>query len=233
MRDDICTIPISEVFEENDGCPICRMRNRVEEQVVDYILGAAMMEPDVRIKSNELGYCKIHLEQMMKRPKRLPLALILETHLDTVKKEAFKKSIFGRNAAKSAYKTARIQESCFVCDRMEWGLSRMMQTLVKTYNDQLDFRDMFKNQDYICLPHYNALMDAIASSPYKSKSSKLIDDATALCENYIATLYDDVHTFTKMFDYRNSGEDSAMSQEDKDRAKDSIERTKLFLTSRE
>ena len=30
MREDICTIPISDVFEENDGCPICRMRNTIE-----------------------------------------------------------------------------------------------------------------------------------------------------------------------------------------------------------
>ena len=44
MRDDICTIPVSEVFEHNDGCPICRMRDTIEERMTDYILGDAMME---------------------------------------------------------------------------------------------------------------------------------------------------------------------------------------------
>ena len=30
MREDICTIPISEVFEPKEGCPICRMRDTLE-----------------------------------------------------------------------------------------------------------------------------------------------------------------------------------------------------------
>lgn len=45
MRDDITSIPISEVFEPRDGCPICRLRNTLEDRVVEYITGAAMMEP--------------------------------------------------------------------------------------------------------------------------------------------------------------------------------------------
>ena len=55
MRDDICTIPVSEVFEKNDGCPICRMRDTIEERLLDYILGDAMMEPDVLIRNSECG----------------------------------------------------------------------------------------------------------------------------------------------------------------------------------
>ena len=35
MRQDICTIPISEVFEVNDGCPICRMRETVEKRIIE------------------------------------------------------------------------------------------------------------------------------------------------------------------------------------------------------
>ena len=33
MRDDICTIPVSEVFEENDGCPICRIEKKLEKDL--------------------------------------------------------------------------------------------------------------------------------------------------------------------------------------------------------
>ena len=60
MRDDICTIPVSEVFEVNDGCPICRMRDMLEQRTVEYIMGAAMMEPDVRIETNRAGFCHVH-----------------------------------------------------------------------------------------------------------------------------------------------------------------------------
>lgn len=97
MRDDICTIPLSEVFEDGDGCPICRMKRMLEERITDYILGAAMMEPDVRIETNKLGFCKSHLTKMMKKHNRLQLGLILETHLQEIEAEVFKKGIFGVN----------------------------------------------------------------------------------------------------------------------------------------
>ena len=57
MREDICSIPISEIFEPKDGCPFCRMRDMLEDRMATYITGAAMMEPDVRVETNRLGFC--------------------------------------------------------------------------------------------------------------------------------------------------------------------------------
>ena len=37
MRYDITNIPIAEVFEEGDGCPICRLRNTLENRAVESI----------------------------------------------------------------------------------------------------------------------------------------------------------------------------------------------------
>ena len=45
MRSDICSIPVEEVFEPKEGCPVCRMRNMLENRMAEYITGAAMMEP--------------------------------------------------------------------------------------------------------------------------------------------------------------------------------------------
>ena len=89
MRDDICTIPVSEGFEEKDGCPLCRMRAIAEKRVIDYIMGAAMMEPDVRLNTNELGFCRDHFDQMTKAGNRLSLALILDSHLQEIDKTIF------------------------------------------------------------------------------------------------------------------------------------------------
>ena len=75
MRDDITSIPISEVFEPRDGCPICRLRNTLEDRVVEYITGAAMMEPDVRIETNKQGFCIDHYRMMLKKRNRLGVAL--------------------------------------------------------------------------------------------------------------------------------------------------------------
>ena len=127
MRDDICTIPVSEVFEERCGCPICRMYHTVEEHIITYILGDAMMEPDVRIETNKVGFCAEHLDKLMHHRGRLQLALMLETHIKSVEDEIFGKNLFNGND-KKAHKAQKLSESCFICNKMEWGINHMFDT---------------------------------------------------------------------------------------------------------
>ena len=102
MRDDICTIPVSEVFEVNDGCPICRMRDTIEERMIEYILGDAMMEPDVRIETNKTGFCEFHYDKMMSRRGRLQLALMLQTHINEINTTVFSRNIFNSDKKKKS-----------------------------------------------------------------------------------------------------------------------------------
>ena len=71
MREDICSIPINDIFGPKDGCPFCRMRDMLEDRMATYITGAAMMEPDVRVETNRLGFCKTHFDQILQRGSRL------------------------------------------------------------------------------------------------------------------------------------------------------------------
>lgn len=88
----IYTIPVNEAFEASAadpacGCPFCTLYRKLEENELDLILGASMMEPDVRIKTNEQGFCKTHYDMMFTRKNRLGMALMLESHLAEIKKE--------------------------------------------------------------------------------------------------------------------------------------------------
>jgi hypothetical protein len=116
MNDSIYTIPISEVFEPKDGCPICRMRNTLEKRCVEYITGAAMMEPDIRIKTNEKGFCKTHFDMLFKRQNKLSLALQLSTIysenlLDNIKVVSDKK-----RAKKQVEYIEKFEKTCVVCE---------------------------------------------------------------------------------------------------------------------
>ena len=84
MAEQLYTIPINEAFDVKEGCPLCRLRHQLEEQSLSYIMGAAMMEPDVRIVTNQLGFCRRHFHRMLGMGNRLSLALMLESHLDSV-----------------------------------------------------------------------------------------------------------------------------------------------------
>lgn len=118
MREDICSIPISEIFEPKDGCPFCRMRDMLEDRMATYITGAAMMEPDVRVETNRLGFCHQHFEQILQRGSRLSVALILESLLDEAGKDILPED--DKLAPKKILAAAdRRAHSCFVCENVE------------------------------------------------------------------------------------------------------------------
>ena len=50
MEEHIYTIPVNEAFEDESGkCPFCLLYEKLQEDELSLILGASMMEPDVRI----------------------------------------------------------------------------------------------------------------------------------------------------------------------------------------
>ena len=81
MKESIYTIPVSEVLEPRDGCPLCRMQDTLEKRAIEYIMGAAMMEPDVRQETNRQGFCSNHYNMMLSQRNRLSLALMLQSRL--------------------------------------------------------------------------------------------------------------------------------------------------------
>ena len=225
MRDDICSIPVSEVFEPKEGCPICRMRDTLEERMLEYIMGAAMMEPDVRVETNKSGFCETHFAGMLKRRNRLSLALILDSHLKELHKELFPKSLLKPDPKKHSEKAEKHLTSCFVCEKIDWGMSRILDTMYRLYSSERDFRALFSEQEYICLPHYARLCGS-AKKVDKRYSGEFAGECRRLAEQYLASLCGDVEHFTKMFDYRNTGEDA-----DWGNSKDSIERAVQYLTA--
>lgn len=225
MRDDICTIPVSVAFEENDGCPICRMRDTIEERIVDYILGDAMMEPDVRIETNKVGFCEFHYDKIMSHRGRLQLALMLQTHIDEINGNIFKKKLFNSNSKKG--ETAKkVSETCFICSKVEWGLSRMIDTVYRCYENEKDFRDLFNSQPMFCLPHYERLLSDASKKNMHRYHSEFTQNLNRITGEYSKNLYDDISKYCTMYDYR--------SKENKDwgTSKDAVERTVAFLNGR-
>lgn len=230
MRADITNIPISEVFDPKEGCPICRMRNMLEQRMAEYITGAAMMEPDVRIETNRLGFCYDHFRMILKQRNRLGVALILESHLDEMEKVIFKGglTLVGMSAKAQAKKATARTETCFICNQVDWAMERMLATVCRLWESEREFRQLFEEQEALCLPHFTRLVSAAQKNMNKHSVSDFSKAASTLSKQYLETLRGDVSHFCKMFDYRNSGEGA-----DWGNSRDSVERAVWFLTSRE
>lgn len=229
MRESILTIPINEVFEPRDGCPLCTMRDMLENRCVEYIMGAAMMEPDVRIETNHKGFCHDHYPMLLQQKNRLGLGLILQSHITEIREKVLSGGFFTTNQTKIK-KAAKLNESCFVCDKVDWGISHLTETVYTMYAKDRNFRKLYSEQEFICMNHYQMLYSGAEKviKLNKAHGSEFLKMTTALTVRHLELLQADIDKFCSMFDYRNSGKEA-----DWGNSKDAIERTLKFLTTRE
>lgn len=226
MRESILTIPVNDVFGPREGCPICRLRDGIEQHISEYIMGAAMMEPDVRIETNKLGFCHTHYNMLLQQNNRLSLALMLSTHLAEKEKELFGSKLpFGKGK-----KTEQAGSTCFVCSKVNWGINHTLETVFQMYSKDSSFKKLFQRQEYICIPHYKLLLSKGGESLSKGDFSAFKKDLEELTDNYMKQLTKDVEQFCQSFDYRNAG---SLHNEDMEHVRTSVQRAVKFLTGRE
>jgi hypothetical protein len=213
MKEDICTIPVNEVFEVKDGCPICRMRAELEERALDFVMGAAMMEPDIRHETNHLGFCPQHINMMCTRSNRLSLALMLESHLEEIDNAVFgshQPSVLHSPASlatASAGDAGEITHSCYVCNRMNRSLDKELDTLFKMWKNEAEFRESVRNQPCFCLADYALLLSKGIKSLDKKSFPEFYEAVSSVTRKGLDGLREDISGFCKMYDYRNNGAD--------------------------
>ena len=227
--EQIYTIPVNEAFEasaadKSCGCPFCALYNKLENDELELILGASMMEPDVRIKTNKTGFCRTHYDMMFVRKNRLGMALTLESHLDQLKKELRDGGIGGGTGNKPIKRIGELEQSCYVCDRISFNFEHMVETAVLLWNSDPEFSKKLDAQPYFCLPHYKKFLQYGQNRLPKKKVQEFAKQVEAIEERYLEELRDDVSWFCKKFDYR-------YDQEPWYNSKDSVERSIKFLRS--
>ena len=223
------TIPVNEAFEASAanpacGCPLCSLYRKLEADELDLILGASMMEPDIRIKTNESGFCRLHYDLMFTRKNRLGMALTLESHLDELSREIKDGGLGGGQGNKPMRRIGELEGSCYVCARIENNFEKMVDTAVYLWETDEEFVAKVKAQPYFCLPHYRKLLYYGQRRLGKKRNPEFAKALATVVEGYMAELQKDVSWFCKKFDYR-------YQEEPWYNSKDAVERAFKFLRS--
>ncbi|MBR4941791.1 MAG: hypothetical protein IKZ19_07330 [Clostridia bacterium] len=229
MKEKIYTIPINEAFAEKCGCPLCRLYTISRDKALDYITGAAMMEPDVRTESNKLGFCREHLSYMLTSKKVLPVALMLESHMDEAAKKVYRdaKSVLTRayDPEKLAANAEKLSSSCFVCTRADKEMEHYVRNTIYLWKTELDFRDVYAKQEYFCLPHMAAMLRFAKKELSKRELGEFTKLTAEISAKYHDQLREELAKFTRSFDYRFAGDAKDP------RVKSSAENTAAYLES--
>ncbi len=227
--EQIYTIPVNEAFEasaadKSCGCPFCSLYRKLENDELDLILGASMMEPDVRIRTNKTGFCRTHYDMMFVRKNRLGMALTLESHLDQLKKELRDGGIGGGVGNKPVKRISELEQTCYVCERIAFNFEHMVETAVLLWNTDENFPKKLAAQPYFCLPHYKKFLQYGQSKLPKKRLQEFVSQVEEIEERYLDELSGDVSWFCKKFDYR-------YDEEPWYNSKDAVERSIKFLRS--
>ncbi len=226
--EQIYTIPVNEAFDAvaekpELGCPFCLLYKKLQADELDIILGASMMEPDIRKKTNAQGFCHNHYLMMQRRKRMLGIGLMLESHLAEVSEMLTPRSLLGSKAQAAVSALGALENDCYVCTRIDKNLSAMIATAVYLFESDYDFGGKLAKTPYFCLPHYRALIDYASKKMNKRAFRELYEVAHGLEERHLESLRGDVSWFCKKFDYR-------YDEEPWYNSKDSVYRTEKFLS---
>ena len=210
MKEKIYTIPINEAVDLNSECPFCEIAKKLEKDAIEYTLGAAMMEPDYRILCNEKGFCNHHFSMLFKKPNKLSLALILDSRMETLRKDfsSFKKSIdtppkkrgfFKKTEASPSFNLSK--NSCVICEKLDSEINRYTEVFFYMWKNDKEFKKKILSSKGFCLPHFYHLSNE--ASKYLSTQEDFIKPIYEKQVSELERIQEDIHRFTLKFDYRN------------------------------
>lgn len=213
MKEQIYTIPVNEAYDIDCECPLCELEKKLERETLDYALGAAMMEPDFREQSNRLGFCTHHFSMLFDMPNKLPLALILDTHLEEIrarldrlskstgkKSGLFKKSGFAGSLSAGL---SEIEKDCIVCGKIRHTMERYADVLLYMWSKDDEFKAKFEASKGVCLKHMRLLADMSEKSLTSASASEFLSVLCRKQSEELSRIQEDIHKFTLKFDYRN------------------------------
>lgn len=231
MKEKIYTIPVTDAFAVDCECPLCVLEKKLEEESIEYALGASLMEPDKRQETNALGFCKAHFEAMYnKQVNRLGLALMIDTFLqeknsrikkifeskvNSLEKDAaagMVKNISNKLSTKQTDTEKLISElvseldhinkSCAICSKLEHTIDRYIDVIFYLYFKEPDFRETFHSKKGFCIKHLHQLLSSTKKFLNSNQAAIFTKNIMEMQLIHLERIEKEVDWFTKKFDYR-------------------------------
>lgn len=215
MKEKLYTIPVNDAFDTDCECPVCAMRQVLENNAVEYTLGPSYMEDDVRMETDRVGFCREHMRMLNLQKNRLGLALIMKTHIDRTNREIRKLAETPSKAAKMFKKGQpgpvaeyidTLNHSCFICDRIENTFYRYIPTIVFLWKTETEFRKKYQECKGFCTEHYGLLVKEAPRHLKENELTEFMEETTRLYLDNMQRLADDLEWFADKFDYRHQND---------------------------
>ena len=76
---------VHDAYARGAECPLCDLMDSAERTYLVSFQHSRVMEPNIRVKTNEVGFCPDHLGKLYQGEGKLGLGLVMLTHLQEKK----------------------------------------------------------------------------------------------------------------------------------------------------
>lgn len=212
MKEVLYDIPVNDIFDIPCECPVCAMKKKLDDDEIAFAMGPSYMEDDIRLTTDQIGFCAYHMQMMYDFENRLGLGLILNTHMQKIIENIEKLQKKGRNGSGLFSKKSgsslssyikKTTGSCFICQRMTTTWERYLVTTLYLYEKDMDFRKKFKSCQGFCLEHYGRLFDMAPSYLHGQILEDFTEDLNHIFLSNFKRMQEEVSWFVDKHDYRN------------------------------
>ena len=201
-------LEISKVHDAYAGsgeCPLCTLVEGAEETYLRSFQHSRVMEPRVRMKTNEAGFCPDHYHKLYERENKLGLGLVVHTHLHEQLPElraafegmraAVRK---GRKMDDAVSSLARFRDRCFICELLRGDRERYAFTILFLWSKDPEFLPTLRSSRGFCLPHFLSLLARGREMLRADRLERWLDDVIPLMMDGLEGLERDLHAFTQL-----------------------------------
>lgn len=217
MKEKLHTIPVNDAFDKAGECPVCNMRQELEDKAIDFTMGPSYMEDDVRGETSRLGFCERHIELLYKNQNRLGLSLIIKSHMDKIIKDIEKLSGSSKKPSSTLFRRQgdnspivsymdNLNCSCYICSMINRTFERYIATVFYLYRHEEEFRRKFRECQGFCNQHYGILYKEASRHLSGGQLKDFIDELNSLYLDNMKRVRDDLEWFINKFDYRYANE---------------------------
>jgi hypothetical protein len=200
---------VHDAYAAGGECPLCSLRDHAERTYMQSFRGNRVMEPSVRQKTNETGFCPEHYRGLYAGEGKLGLALVAHTHLQQKLPElraaleaAVDAAAAGRKGTERleevAAELAGLRDRCFICDMLEADLERYAFTILYLWQKDAEFPPVLRASRGFCLSHFLLMLGRAREILRGDALARWLREVAPLMTGSLEKLEKDLVAFTQL-----------------------------------
>lgn len=201
---------VHDAYAQGGACPMCTLLDGAERTYLLSFQHSRVMEPNVRVKTNAVGFCPDHLGKLYQGENKLGLALVMLTHVQerTADLHAALDGSIEAARAGARERARRIQQmigsleslrdSCFICDLLGQDLTRYAWTVLYLWRKDPTFLEVYRASRGFCLSHFCHVLATACDILRGDRLGRWLQETVPLMKQALEGLENALLAFTQL-----------------------------------